>query len=161
LLRALAPRHLRVELRLDRPGWRERLDAGQATADELGAPLELVLLLRDEDVPALAEAGRAIAAGPTAARVLVCAAGARPGRPGEVTPPELLERVRDALAPALPGVPFLGGTEMYFAELNRGRPQAAGWDGVCFSISPQVHAFTDLDLVENLDAQAETVRSAR
>ena len=50
---------------------------------------------------------------------------------------------------------------MYFAELNRVRPEPAGWDGVCYSISPQIHAFTDIDVVENLDAQAETVRSAR
>ncbi len=32
---------------------------------------------------------------------------------------------------------------------------------MCYSISPQIHAFTDTDVMENLDAQAETVRSAR
>jgi hypothetical protein len=60
----------------------------------------------------------------------------------------------------LPGTAFVGGTEIYFTEINRTRPQADTWDGVCYSITPQVHAFTDIDIVENLDAQAETVRSA-
>jgi hypothetical protein len=50
---------------------------------------------------------------------------------------------------------------MYFAELNRSPPAAGAWDGVCYSITPQIHAFTDVDVVENLDAQGETVRSAR
>ena len=61
-----------------------------------------------------------------------------------------------------PGATFVGGTEMYFAELNRVRPEH-GLTGtaICYSISPQIHAFTDIDVVENLDAQAETVRSAR
>ena len=49
---------------------------------------------------------------------------------------------------------------MYFTEINRTRPQTATWDGVCFSITPQIHAFTDVDLIENLDAQGENVRSA-
>ena len=68
---------------------------------------------------------------------------------------------RDALAAVAPGAAFVGGTEIYFTELNRTRPELEGWDGVCYSITPQIHAFTDVDMVENLDAQAETVRSAR
>ena len=56
---------------------------------------------------------------------------------------------------------FAGGTEIYFTEVNRARPDLSGWDGLCFSITPQIHAFTDIDVVENLDAQGENVRSAR
>ena len=56
---------------------------------------------------------------------------------------------------------FAGGTEIYFTEVNRARTDISGWDGLCFSITPQIHAFTDVDVVENLDAQGENVRSAR
>ena len=64
-------------------------------------------------------------------------------------------------AEALPDAAFVGGTEIYFTEINRTRPEHGTWDGICYSITPQIHAFTDVDVVENLDAQAETVRSAR
>ena len=160
LLAALAPAHLRVEVNLQRDDWEPALAAGREAAARLDASLELALLLREERLPAVTDLAAALSGSPRIARVLVLAADARPGARGETTPPELLEGVRAALAPALPGVPFLGGTEMYFAELNRGSAAAGSWDGACFSITPQVHAFTDLDLVETLDAEGETVRSA-
>ncbi len=59
-----------------------------------------------------------------------------------------------------PDAEVVGGTEIYFTELNRTRPEAETWDGLCYSLTPQIHAFTDVDVVENLDAQAETLRSA-
>lgn len=57
--------------------------------------------------------------------------------------------------------PVMGGTNAYFAELNRERPPLDALDGVCFSINPQVHVFDNASLVETLAAQAEAVRSAR
>ncbi|HWE61546.1 MAG TPA: hypothetical protein VHB98_07530, partial [Chloroflexota bacterium] len=70
-------------------------------------------------------------------------------------------RVRAHLQPLLPGVPFAGGTNLFFAEINRDPPEAAALDALSYSINPQVHACDDTSLVENLEAQAETVRSAR
>ncbi|MCC6367757.1 MAG: hypothetical protein IT165_29895 [Bryobacterales bacterium] len=61
----------------------------------------------------------------------------------------------------LRGAPVGGGTNAFFAELNRGRPQMSHLDFLCYSINPQVHAFDDSSLVENLAGQAETVESAR
>lgn len=55
----------------------------------------------------------------------------------------------------------LVGTNDYFTELNRRRPPGNAGDGVCYSINPQVHAFDNATLVENLEAQASTVRTAR
>ncbi len=80
-----------------------------------------------------------------------------------VTAHETLKQVREALSVAgrLP-FPIVSGTDAYFAELNRTRPPSPDLlDGVCYSLNPQVHAFDNLSLVENLAAQAETVRSAR
>ena len=161
LLAALAPHHLRVELRLGTEEWRTALAAAQDAARAAGARLEVSLHLIAEHAGALEEVAAALAGGPAVARVLVINADSRTATPAEVTRPELVDLAREALAPALPAVPFLGGTEIYFTELNRTRPRLERWDGVCYSISPQIHAFTDVDVMENLDAQAETVRSAR
>jgi D-apionolactonase len=67
-----------------------------------------------------------------------------------------------------PKAAIVSGTNAYFAELNRGRPPVQGSRGgpplldmVCYSINPQVHAFDNASLVENLEAQASTVESAR
>lgn len=58
-------------------------------------------------------------------------------------------------------VPVGAGTNAYFTELNRERPETAPLDFLCYSINPQVHAFDNASLTENLAAQADTVISAR
>ncbi len=160
VLAALSPRHLRVEVHLDQATWRDALSAGCETARAIGAHLELSLHLLEEHVDELAAVGEALAGGPPVDRVLVINADSRTATPAETTRPELVEAVRQGLRQAAPDAAFVGGTEIYFTEINRTRPELATWDGVCFSISPQIHAFTDVDVMENLDAQAETVRSA-
>lgn len=161
LLRALGPAHLRVELRLDGDGWRDALRRAQETARRIDTNLEVSLHLRPEHADRLPAVGAALAAGPEVDRVLVILLGGRTSTPEETTPPELVELVRSALAGSLPRAAFGGGTEIYFTEINRTRPQAEAWDTVCFSITPQIHAFTDLDIVETLDAQGENIRSAK
>jgi hypothetical protein len=65
-----------------------------------------------------------------------------------------------SLEPKLNGQ-VLVGTNDYFTELNRQRPPKHAGDGICYSMNPQVHAFDNASLVENLEAQASTVRTAR
>jgi hypothetical protein len=161
VLSDLAPRHLRVEVRLDRGDWRETLATAQETAARIGSALEVALMLREEHAGDLVAVAEALAGGPPVDRVLVTLAGGRTATPEETTPGELVDVARAALGNALPDTSFVGGTEIYFTEINRTRPEHGTWDGICYSLSPQIHAFTDVDVVENLDAQAETVRSAR
>ncbi len=73
----------------------------------------------------------------------------------------VLALARRQLARLTPNAKIVGGTNAYFAELNRQRPDIATTDAVCFSINPQVHAFDDLSLIESLQAQPDTIRSAR
>ena len=160
LLRALSPRHIRVDLRLDRDEWRETLAAAQETATTLETTLELALMLTGDDLGHLEHLARAIATGPPVARVLVTVAGAGPRVLEQTTPASLVYLARERLAGVMPNAEFVGGTEMHFAELNRVRPEPSTWDGVCYSITPQMHAFGDVDIVESLEAQAETVRGA-
>ncbi len=52
------------------------------------------------------------------------------------------------------------GTNAFFAELNRNRPEGDGWDAACFSVNPQVHVFDDESVMQNAGAQFDAVRSA-
>jgi hypothetical protein len=60
-----------------------------------------------------------------------------------------------------PDLPILAGTDAFFTELNRSPIDAQLLDGVSYSLNPQVHAFDDASLVETLEIQAATVRSAQ
>ena len=161
LLRSLSPAHLRTEVRLGHEDWRDALAAAQETAAAIGSHLEVSLHLVEEDAAELPALAAALADGPPVARVLVINGDSRTATPAETTRAALIETVRDALGEALRDAAFVGGTEIYFTEVNRTRPELETWDGICYSVTPQIHAFSDVDVVENLDAQAETVRSAR
>jgi hypothetical protein len=58
------------------------------------------------------------------------------------------------------GTPIGIGTDSNFAELNRANIDLTGVDFISFSINPQVHAFDDLTLIENIEAQADVVKTA-
>ena len=93
------------------------------------------------------------------ARVLVAPEGAQTVTDEETTPPELVAYARAGSRST--GVPFAGGTDMYFCELNRTRPQVDAFDGVFWSLNAQVHAFDDVSLLETPEAQGEQVRAAK
>lgn len=52
-----------------------------------------------------------------------------------------------------------GGTDLYFTELNRGRPAGRGF--VSFSANPQVHAWDDESVMQNAWTLGEIARQAR
>ena len=159
-LAALAPRHLRVEVRLDRDAWRETLGCPESAA-AIGAALEVSLHLLEEHAGALGEVAGALAAGlrrPGAGRSTPTPARRR--RPRQREPGWWTSFARRCPASCRTRR-SLGGTESTSPSSTATRPAVERWDGVCYSISPQIHAFTDTDVMENLDAQAETVRSAR
>jgi len=68
---------------------------------------------------------------------------------------------RKYMAGVLPNARFVGGTNGNFAELNRQPPDISGMDGVSYPINPQVHAFDERSLVEAIEAQRDTVLTAR
>ena len=61
----------------------------------------------------------------------------------------------------LPVTTIVGGTRANFAEVNRSRPLPGTFDGVCFTINPQVHAIDNASLIENSAAQRDVIQSAR
>jgi hypothetical protein len=144
-LKAAGPAHVRVDLRLARD-WQSTL----AQASQLKLPLEAALFVTDEAETQLAGAAKALA-NAKVARFLVF------HEKESSTSEKWLALARKTLR----GAPVGGGANVYFTELNRTRPQPEWLDVACYSINPQVHAFDDKSLVENLEPQAATVASAR
>jgi hypothetical protein len=161
LLRQLRPDHVRVDLYLGEP-WKKELGRGMVAARALGAQLELALFLTDEAEAQLEALALELASTkPPVARVLVFYGGKAFSTGQGATPGQFVRLAKAKLQAAVGMAPFIGGTNQFFAEINRGRPEVAAMDGVVYSINPQVHACDDESLVENLEAQTATVETAR
>ncbi len=154
LLRQVAPDHLRYELHPSEPGAFDGLQAVLADCAQLGTWLELALFLGEEPESDLARVASALRGAPVR-RFLVFKEG-RPCSDGT-----LVQAARARLGGDHQRAKFFGGTNIYFAELNRTRPDPAQMDGVTFTINPQVHDSDDTSLMENVQVQADAVRSAR
>lgn len=155
-LRRLNLNHLRVELDLSRSLWRQELERGAAEARAIDASLEIALFLSDRAEEEALQLNAALSdLNLIVERWLVF------HHDEPVTSKATIELARKHLASLTPKAEFGGGTNFYFTELNRNRPIAEAFDVLSYSINPQVHAFDDLTLIENLAGQAETLRSAR
>jgi D-apionolactonase len=164
-LRTLKPAHLWRDLDLGAEGWEDRLGGGSAQAAALGAGLELSVVaapgdggferlaavLRDLTVPVL----RVFLFQPVSEPIVF------PRHDLETTP-EVMARAREAFAREGVAARLGGGSRAYFTELNRAQNLPLDqMEVVTYTITPQIHAFDNLSLVETLSAQAETVASAR
>ncbi len=150
-LRALQMNHLRVDLRFSRSDWQATLQDAQRVAASLGTRLQCALFLSDQAEAELAAFRDVVGDPGTVDRCLIF-------REGEKSTAAVWFRHAEAvLAPA--GFRLATGTDVFFTEINREHPphQAA----VCYSFSPQVHTFDDLSLMETLEAQPDTVESAK
>ena len=155
-LKALELAHLRVDLDLARPEHPTRLRQAAADARNLDVPLEAAVFVSDAAASELAALKTLLAeVKPVVATWLVF-------HTTEKTVPEKWARLaREALASYAPKARFGGGSNHYFTEINRFHPPVKVLDLVSYSINPQVHSFDIPALVENLEAQAMTVESAR
>jgi D-apionolactonase len=152
-LRELRPAHLRVDLDLSAAEWRNRLRLAAQDALAIGAKLHLAVFLSDaaeEELSALAAAAQELA---TAVSLWLIF-----HKSGATTSTRWV-RLAEAALPA--GATLAAGTNANFAELNRARPDSRETALPCYSINPQVHAFDDESLIENLGGQAATVESVR
>ncbi len=143
-LKALRLSHLRVDA--------ATLDQPAVEVTSLGLPLEMTVLLGADPRQQLEQ---------VAARVRTLKLNVRRWIVYEekaiVTTADAVKLARSVL----PAGMIVGGTRANFAEVNRNRPLAGSFDGVSFTITPQVHAFDNLSLAENSAAQRDVVTSAR
>jgi hypothetical protein len=155
-LRALRLSHLRLDLALSRPDYAETLRRATRDAAGVGVPLEVALFLSDaaeEELHSLL--GTLDETRPAVRTWWVFHVSEK------TTPGHLARLARDSLGRSHPAARIGGGTNAYFAELNRARPPISALDLVGYSLNPQVHASDLSSLVENIEAQADTVTSAR
>ena len=155
-LKALELAHLRVDLVLSRPEYPARLRQAAADARNLEVPLEAAVFVSDAAANELAALKALLAdVKPAVATWLIF----------HNTEPTVSEKwaglAREALASYAPKAKVGGGSNQYFTEINRFHPPVKILDLVSYSINPQVHSFDIPALVENLEAQAMTVESAR
>ncbi|HEY1276222.1 MAG TPA: hypothetical protein VGF25_15005 [Thermoleophilaceae bacterium] len=154
LLRALAPAHVRTDIKADRADAQEALAGAAETAEALGSRLELALVLDGDEADAtsaLRRLGDLVADLPLERLIVL-------HRREWVTGPRWAALVRAELAPA---APVLVGTNFHFAELNRDRPDSGTGDGLVYSLTPQAHDDDEATLVHSLEAQRATVETAR
>ncbi|HEV2124945.1 MAG TPA: hypothetical protein VGW38_19525, partial [Chloroflexota bacterium] len=158
-LRTLRPAHLRVDLYLSRSGFRDLLENATTEARAIGTALEVALFVSDaaeQELVDVVAAAREVQ--PPVARWLLF------HEREKSTSERWISLGRRVLSQFDPAIPLGSGTNIYFTELNRGRPTPealAALDLVCYSLNPQVHAFDNASLVESLEGQAATVASAR
>lgn len=155
-LRRLSLDYYQATIWLDDTDWRFKLYRATHDAQRLGVPLDLSLCFGQT-------AGPQVEAFVDEVRQLQAPIGwLMPVRASSfVSDDTLLAAVLPALRAHFPAAAIGGGSELFFAELNRNRFSTQGIDFVGFTLNPQVHAFDDLTLHENLAAQAHALRAAR
>ncbi len=162
LLRVLRPDHLRADLVLRDDTWSAALDAVIADAQRIGAGLEVAIAANESSGDQLrALATRLAAADVRVDRVLVYPLSDGFSAFVSTTPAAIVRLVRDLLRPSLPDALFAGGTNQNFSDINRDRPSDPAFEGICFSISPTVHAADDSSMVENIEGAREAIAHAR
>jgi D-apionolactonase len=151
-LAALAPAHLRVAA--DVPGDLDGLRAAATLAAGVGVPMEVALLLGDdEDGARLDPVVRALGDAPIVRVLLLRRTGATAGG-------DFVSRLRPRLGP-LASAPVGGGTASHFSELNRAEPDASGLDALALAMSPQVHDVDEPSIVRTLAIQAQVGERVR
>jgi hypothetical protein len=157
LLARLKPAHLKCELHLPEAGWPQALSAAQDLARQTRSGLELAIFLGDEPQAALESLAAQLPGVPVARAIIFHEAEA----PNGTTSPRWMDLARQYLGEVLQGSRLVGGTNGNFAELNRQRPDPATMQGLAYTLNPQVHSWDERSLIEALEAQRDTVLTAR
>lgn len=158
----LRPAHLRVDLQLGGDTVADELERAAADARAVGADLELAVFANDGSGAAIGDlATRLDALDVRVARVLVYLAAGGFSAMSSRIPAAVVRLVRDGLVDVTGDIPFAGGTNQNFSDINRDRPTEPDLNAVCFSTSPTVHAADDTSVMENVAGQGEVVRMAR
>ena len=156
LLRSTKFSHLRIDLRFDRDDIASRVLQVKLPAETIGVPLEAALHFTDNST---AEAGRIPellgSPGLAMSRFLIYHAVKRS------CPAATFASAASALRVAFPSSAIVTGTDGYFVEINRVRPETGLAGGVCYAATPQVHTFDDIAVMENLPGLLETLNSCR
>jgi D-apionolactonase len=147
--------HYRIDVYLFRNDWKAQLKNGLNEAASLGYKVELALFFDDNFDVQIGEFLKLITALTANIAVVLLF-----HRTFLSTPDVLIDNVAPLLKGSMPLTTVGFGTNANFAQLNRKRPETGNADYICYSIHPQEHASDNMTLVENLQAQRDSVESA-
>lgn len=148
--------HYRVELDLDSGAWESRLAEAAKEAREIGPKLELIVLLNGEDEVTARRVTESIK------MVSDVVSHVLPLRKGTKATPLNLQRVfYPMVKETLPGVLVGYGSDAYFTEVNRQRPQSELFDFISFPSHPQAHANDTRTIIENLGTGPDIIATVR
>lgn len=155
-LRKMGLNHLRMTVDFSRPDWSEWLTVGLSEAKRIHVQVVLALVFTEHFQNELNQLQQAIEwLNPTVSAVEVFQANE------PATPDKLLTAVANLLKKLFAGAKLGAGSVEQFTELNRNRLSTGLLDYVVYPLNPQVHAFDDQTLIENIAAQTDTVLTAR
>ncbi len=155
LLQVLRPAHLSVALAVHSDDWESELRKGVRQAAALGCALELRVICGDEGEGLEHLFEMLSRQDVTIDRLMLFPVS------GWATTVRVVRQAWALAETAGMAITIGDGSRAFFAEFNRAALPLELLDEVGYAISPQVHAFDNASLVENLEAQASTVASAR
>lgn len=161
LLRRVRPDYLRVEIAAASDAALRLAEVRRVTGGT--TPLEVVFLLPPDDPEGAARQVVAALASDAedVARVIILASSEGFSEFKGATAPALGQAVMAALSAQGLKPQVFSGTNQFFNELNRNRPDYAGLAGVTFALNPQVHAADDRSLMQNTGALPYMAASCR
>ncbi len=151
LLRALKFDHLRIELILSVPSWKEKLKLGLEEAASAGLNIFIHLIIDKPDEWNEFESQKISSVVRLAISPLDRKASV------DTLLDHMVPKARKLYPKALIGAGF----RSFFTELNRNRFDYSKVDFVIYPVTPQAHATDSLTIVENLPAQQDAVVSAK
>jgi D-apionolactonase len=155
-LRKTGFHHYRIDVKFCKPGWQEYVKIASREAVELGLSLEMALHFTDRYTHEIEELNACLSESKASIYSIILFQENK-----KTTPQALIQTLVPLLRGYFPSARVGGGTNAYFAELNRQTPPSEHLDFLSYSINPQVHAFDNRSLVETLETQGDTVRNAQ
>jgi D-apionolactonase len=147
--------HLRDEIHLFKTEWKTQLAKSIAESNLLEMPLYLVIYFSENFFAEMENLKKSVKRVPVNVKYILIV-----GK-NHLPDDDLFEKVYPEIKAIFPAAKIGAGVNAYFAELNRNRPYSAQAEFINFAVCPQVHAFDDVSLIENLEAQKYVVESAK
>lgn len=155
LLRGLKLKHYAITVEPSRENWTAQFFSDTENAKTLQLPLQVTLQLSEDfskEITVFMALCHQLKADVKSMLLL--------SKNELVTSQQLIDHIW-AIKEQFPGVMIGVGTGYNFKEINRCRFNAGKAQFLSYSIHPQEHASDDLSVIENIAAQAETVKTAK
>jgi hypothetical protein len=155
ILKQLPIQHLRAELKLFEKNWIHILKRTEEESRLLELPLFLVLYFSEAFKNELETLQNTIQNKNIKVKYVLVVG--KNHLPNDL----IFDEVFSELKYIFPAAKIGAGVNAFFAELNRNRPKSEKAEFISFAVCPQIHAFDNSSLVENMEAQKFAVESAQ